>query len=123
MAVADTASVQVSLDSLQKIVLELVDNACKFSTPGTPVEVGAVVADDAYILTIRDHGRGMTAQEMANIGAYQQFDRKLREQQGSGLGLSIARGLVELHGGKIAIESVPNEGTTVSVILALGRAN
>ncbi len=123
LAVDDAASVQMSLDSLQKIVRELVDNACKFSMPGTPVEVCAVANEDAYILSIRDYGRGMTAQEIADIGAYQQFDRKIREQQGSGLGLSIARGLVDLHGGTIAIESVPGEGTTVSVTLVLGQAS
>ncbi len=119
--VIDVEAVRVAQDSLKKIVGELVDNAFKFSKAGTPVDVGTTVADAKYVLSIRDLGRGMTPQQIADIGAYMQFERTLHEQQGSGLGLSIARGLVELQGGQLTIESIPNQRTTVSVVFPLGK--
>jgi two-component system, sensor histidine kinase and response regulator len=115
--IAEIPSVQVSLDSLRKICSELIQNAFKFSKPGTPVEVCTIAGNGVYTLLIRDEGRGMTAQQIAEIGAYMQFERKIFEQQGAGLGLSIARGLAELHNGALKIESVPSEYTTVSVSL------
>jgi two-component system sensor histidine kinase/response regulator len=118
----DVPSVQVSSDSLRKISSELIQNAFKFSKPGTPVEVRTFVNDDMYTLSIHDQGRGMTAQQIAEIGAYMQFERKLFEQQGSGLGLSIAKGLAELHNGALKIESVPDQFTIVRVMFPLKGA-
>jgi two-component system, sensor histidine kinase and response regulator len=111
--VAD-AVIGISMENLQKIVEELVDNAFKFSVSGDTVTVKAGVEGDHYVLHISDEGRGMTEEEIGTIGAYVQFNRAVYEQQGLGLGLVIARQLVELHGGDFAIESVPDEGTTVT---------
>jgi signal transduction histidine kinase len=117
----ENARIAISSDSLHKLTSELVDNACKFSTAGTPVEVRAAVRDGSYILTIRDHGRGMDAAEIGNIGAYAQFQRNLFEQQGVGLGLAISRRLTELHDGTFNMHSIPGQGTTVEVGLPLAR--
>jgi signal transduction histidine kinase len=62
----------------------------------------------------------MDARQIADIGAYAQFNRKTHEQQGSGLGLAIARRIVELHGGQFDIQSEPGAGTTISVKLPAG---
>lgn len=123
------AAVAIAANSLHKITLELVDNACKFSDVGQPVQVrGQVVPDpsapdlgrgDRYQLQVRDRGRGMSPEQCANLGAYQQFDRKLYEQQGSGLGLAIVIQMVKLHGGSWAISSDLNKGTTVTLDLPL----
>src|SRR5258708_4013721 len=112
-------AVRVSEESLTKIVEELVDNAFKFSDTGTPVTVAAHSDEHNYILTVTDKGRGMTADQIASVGAYMQFERKIHEQQGTGLGLTIARRLAELHGGHIVIESTPKRGTIVTVMLPL----
>jgi signal transduction histidine kinase len=112
----DTA-VRMAPAHLVKLVEELVDNACKFSPPGTPIEIGDQVSDELYQLTITDHGRGMTAEQIVNVGAYMQFERKLHEQQGSGLGLTIAKRLAEFHGGALSIDSVYGSYTTVRVSL------
>jgi signal transduction histidine kinase len=61
----------------------------------------------------------MSAAQIAEIGAYQQFERKLYEQQGSGLGLSITKRLAQLLGGELSIESTPDKQTTVQVMLPI----
>jgi signal transduction histidine kinase len=59
----------------------------------------------------------MTQAQIANIGACMQFERKLHEQQGSGLGLIMAKRLAQLHGGQLTIESIPDKQTLVRVAL------
>jgi signal transduction histidine kinase len=111
----EAAPLPIASDKLQKIVAELVDNAFKFSRPGDPVAVRSVRADDVLAITIADRGRGMTPEQIASIGAHMQFERKFFEQQGSGLGLVIAKRLTELHGGSFRIESVPDQQSTVHI--------
>jgi signal transduction histidine kinase len=108
-------SVPAIADNLRKIVEELVDNAFKFSAPGTPVRVSASGRDHACSLTISDRGRGMTIEQIARIGPQVQFEREKYEQQGAGLGLIIAKRLAQLNGGEFGINSVPGKETTVMV--------
>ena len=102
---------------LKKIVEELIDNAVKYSRAGTPVRVNGRADAEEAVLTVVDQGRGMTPEQVAAIGAYMQFDRRVHEQQGTGLGLVIAKRLAELYGGDLDIESIANQGTTVRVRL------
>src|SRR5450432_838309 len=119
MDVADASGLHISEESLRKVVEELIDNAFKFSKAGIPVAITGKADSDHYTLTIFDHGRGMSSDQIADIGAYIQFERRLYEQQGTGLGLAIAKGLVELHGGSLNIRSVYGEETQICVILPL----
>lgn len=114
-------SVAMNEDFFRKIVEELVDNAFKFSPAGTQVQVTTTATPKDFILSIRDHGRGLTPDQIAQTGAYQQFDRQRYEQQGLGLGLTIAKRLTELHGGALSIKSEIAAGTTVEVRLPLER--
>ena len=59
----------------------------------------------------------MSINEISNVGAYKQFNRRIHEQQGSGLGLIIAKQMTELHNGKLTIQSVPENKTTVTIFL------
>ncbi|MFM7427166.1 MAG: response regulator [Elainella sp.] len=102
----------------QKIVEELVSNACKFSAAG-PVVVQTEIDSTTLSLRVSNQGRGMTAEQIANLGAYMQFERRLYEQQGAGLGLAIVQRLVELYGGEFQIQSQPEATTTVMVRLPL----
>lgn len=113
----DEHTVHVSEENLKKIVEELVDNALKFSEPGTPVRITAKKEKENYSLKINNQGRGMTKEQIFEIGAYMQFERQLYEQQGSGMGLVIAKRLAELHNGNFSIQSVPNKDITVRVDL------
>jgi two-component system, sensor histidine kinase and response regulator len=111
------ATVPVIPDNLQKIVEELVDNACKFSEPGTPVHVNASAANGHFTLQIVNTGRGMTAEQIAAIGPHVQFNRQIYEQQGAGLGLIISKRLTELNGGQFTITSTPGQETRVTISL------
>lgn len=102
---------------LAKVADELVQNAFKFSKPGNVVRVSLADASASVVLSVNDAGRGFSAEQIARVGAYMQFDRKLHEQQGLGLGLTIARRLTELHGGTLTIQSEPGAGTSVSIKL------
>lgn len=107
---------------LSKIVDELVQNGFKFSKPGTLVRVRWFAELDGVTLSVADQGRGLATEQIAQIGAYMQFDRKMQEQQGLGLGLTICRRLAELHGGTLTIQSLPGEGTTVGIHLPVAVA-
>jgi two-component system sensor histidine kinase/response regulator len=110
-------STSISEEYLGKLTEELVQNACKFSKEGSPVTVSLSGSPTGVIMAVNDHGRGFTADQIARIGAYMQFDRRSQEQQGAGLGLIIAKRIAELHGGSLTITSDAEQGTTVTVKL------
>jgi signal transduction histidine kinase len=111
--------VAMSAEYFSKVVEELFDNAIRYSKKGSPLEVETEVKGDEFVLRIRDHGRGMSVEQLHSIGAYMQFDRKVYEQQGSGLGLTVAKRLTEIHGGFLKLESEYEKGTTVTVMLPI----
>ncbi len=98
-----------------KIIQEIVDNAFKFSPQNTKVDVTATVAEDTLVITVQDHGRGMTEGQVSHLNAFTQFDRQLHEQAGSGLGLAIADRLTRLNQGQMHIQSQLNVGTIVRI--------
>lgn len=106
-------------DLLNKIVEEILGNAFKFSKPGTVVRFQAVPEGKLLKLIVADQGRGMRPEHIQGIAAYVQFDRRQHEQQGSGLGLVIAKRLIELHGGTLTLESTENVGTTATIRLPM----
>jgi two-component system, sensor histidine kinase and response regulator len=112
----DDADVPLAADYLRKVVVELADNAFRFSKAGTPVTVAVRRAGAGLVLEVADAGRGMTAAQISQIAAFQQFDRGAFEQQGSGLGLSLVRRIVMASGGELAVESRPGEGTKVTAV-------
>ena len=105
--------VPLSNSDLSTIVIELVDNACKYSVQGSPVVVRLQRSTDGVRFEVVDRGRGMTPDQIAQIGAFRQFDRKKYEQQGLGLGLTLTQHLVERHGGSLKLVSPAGGGTTV----------
>jgi two-component system sensor histidine kinase/response regulator len=113
----------ISEDYLAKIVDELVQNAFRFSEPGKRVSVTLSSVPNGVELSVTDQGRGFSTEHITKVGAYMQFDRKIQEQQGLGLGLVIARRLTELHGGTLSIQSERGTRTTVTVELRRPAAN
>ncbi|MCF2149111.1 response regulator [Desmonostoc muscorum LEGE 12446] len=109
--------VQMPEDKFTIVIEELIENAFKFSLPGSRVRVISNVDNSKFRLHIVDNGKGMTIEEIERIGAFIQFNRKLHEQQGSGLGLSIVQDIVKLYGGELIINSIPEQQTIVSFVL------
>jgi signal transduction histidine kinase len=122
LEVADI-SVPMSEGYFSKVVNELIHNALKFSETGSPVLVKLTELFNGVALVVGDKGRGFSAEQLERIGAYIQFDRKKQEQQGLGLGLTIAKRLMELHGGTLSIESEKGAGATITAKFPKAKAD
>ncbi|MEI6464648.1 MAG: response regulator [Verrucomicrobiota bacterium] len=99
--VCEPVEIGVNGRLLTSAVTEIVANALRFSPEGSPVKVVGTHEGTRYRLTITDRGIGMKPENCAKIGAFVQFERPQREQQGLGLGLAIARAVSELAGGTL----------------------
>ena len=106
--------------AVRQILINLVSNACKFTETGGTVTISARRADAAIELAVTDTGIGIAPEHVQRLGQpfYQVDTRYARQNEGAGLGLSIVRGLVELHDGTFAIESVPGRGSRFAVTIA-----
>ena len=111
--------VKVPESQFCKILVELADNAFKFSKPGTPVKITAQERGNQVILWVEDQGRGMTQEQISQVRAYVQFERRIYEQQGCGLGLAITQHLVKLYHGTIDIRSQPSGGVKGGTIVTV----
>jgi two-component system, cell cycle sensor histidine kinase DivJ len=107
--------------AVQQILINLLSNAVKFTPKGGSVKLSAAAEDGCLALTVADTGIGMCGSDLAKIGQpfFQAQNEYTRAFEGTGLGLSLVRGLVELHGGGLAVESELGAGTSVTVRLPL----
>jgi signal transduction histidine kinase len=103
---------------LKQVILSLLGNAMKFGA-GEPIEVQVLAQQGQALLVVKDHGMGIPAEEQSRI--FERLARAVSERHfgGLGLGLFIARQLVEAHGGTIRVESEPGMGATFIVELPL----
>ncbi|HEX2922708.1 MAG TPA: HAMP domain-containing sensor histidine kinase, partial [Chloroflexota bacterium] len=103
-------------DRLERIVVNLLSNALKYSPPGSPVTVQIRQRGGEVGISVTDQGRGIPPEESASL--FQRFRRVGGERkEGLGLGLYIAKGLVEAHGGRIWVQSEVGKGSTFSFTL------
>ena len=100
---------------LKQVVINLLDNAIKFTPPGKQVTVQLEELEDEVVITIADQGIGMSKEELKH--AKDKFYKGTSKKSGSGLGLAICDEIVELHGGKLLLDSLPGSGTTVQIRL------
>lgn len=115
----EAVDLNVLKQHLQWITEELAENAFKFSQPQTPVMVHGKCQSGLFHLKISNLGRGMTDEQIANIGVFIQFEREKYEQQGLGLGLVIAQRAVELYGGELTISSVYHQEIAMHLTLPI----
>ena len=109
------ASVKVLEPHLLNAIEEIVNNALKFSTKGSEVRVTAFVESGRVVITVQDRGKGMSEEQIKNIGAFVQFDRNRNEQQGAGLGLALVKKICDLYGGSLRIECPETSGTNATL--------
>ena len=126
LSLGATTAAQVIGDRelLEQAALILVDNAIKYGGAGTSVEVSVAPKDDAQRLVVHDTGPGIAAEHLTHLGErfYRPDKARSRAAGGAGLGLSLARGIMQLHDGELIVESAPGEGTTAILSLPAARA-
>ena len=109
----------------KQILLNLLSNAIKFTPENGAVDLRAGIVDDMLEISVTDTGIGISSEDLPKLGQpFVQIENSYdRKQGGTGLGLSVVKGLVELHGGVMHIESAQNIGTTVSIRLPLKQSS
>lgn len=118
-----TAALVGSVEYLQALIRELLKNALRYTPAGGTVRVTTTTQPQQAVLEVMDTGIGIAAEDLSRIFErhFKANQARTRDGSGSGLGLPIARRIVELHRGRIEVESTPNQGTLVRVTLPLAR--
>lgn len=102
---------------METIVSGLLDNAVKYSEPGSKIKISSFSDRGIFRLEVEDFGIGMTREQIAAIAPFTQFNRDYLQQSGNGLGLASIKNILDICGGTIDIESRAGEYTKVSVAL------
>jgi two-component system sensor histidine kinase KdpD len=105
-------AIQMDIARIVEVLVQLLDNAAKYSAPETPIHISAELQNNRLVTSIADHGPGIDDVEQTMI--FEQFYRGRNQRisvQGTGMGLSIARAIVELHGGTMGVTSQLNRGS------------
>jgi signal transduction histidine kinase len=111
-------TIAVDADRMAQVLGNLLSNALRYTPAGGEIVLSAENGGHTVVLRVQDNGAGIQAADLPHI-----FDRFYRADQSrsdngeSGLGLAIAKSLVEAHGGKIAVASAPAAGTTFTIVL------
>ena len=110
---------QVNPALIEQAVVNLIDNAVKYSSPGSEVVIGAAAVDNEIVISVTDQGCGIPNKHLERL--FERFYRvdkaRSREMGGTGLGLSIVRHIALAHGGYPSVESTPGVGSTFSIHL------
>ena len=106
---------------LRRVILNLTDNAIRYSMPGSSIEIRLTSADGCASVSVSDHGCGIDADDLSHIFEpfYRTDPARARDTGGTGLGLAIADQIVRAHGGAIAVSSDPGAGSTFTMTLPL----
>ena len=117
----DTAIEKLLIDPLKitQVFQNLLDNAIKYTPTGSTITVSAQLKSDEVLIAVKDTGTGIPASDLPHI--FERFYRvdkgRSRDKGGTGLGLSIVKHIIQLHGGRVNVESEIGEGTTFSLSL------
>ena len=120
--IEDDIFIYGKVDKISRAVLNLVDNAVKFTNPKGKVILGLTKDDQWVIIQIRDTGQGIAKNDLPHI--FERFYRGSKTDRllGSGLGLAIAKSVVAAHGGEIKVDSQVGKGSTFMIYLPLASS-
>jgi signal transduction histidine kinase/CheY-like chemotaxis protein len=108
---------------IRQVVLNLLSNAVKFTPDGGHVDVRASINGQDLVVAVADTGPGVPAEDRQRIfDAFQQGTRHTEQTEGTGLGLTLSKQILELHGGRIWVESEPEQGSTFGFALPAGSS-
>jgi signal transduction histidine kinase len=118
---AEEVRVRGNAALLRRVVDNLLSNAIKYTPPGGQIEIRLRSTEGEAELQVEDNGIGISAADQPYVfdRFYRAKNKITRNIKGTGLGLSIVRGVTERHGGRVWLESQPDVGTTVGVVLPL----
>jgi two-component system sensor histidine kinase SenX3 len=110
---------------MRSALVNLLDNAIKYSGPKEPVEIGACVIDERVAFVVRDHGIGIPTRDLERIWErFYRVDRaRARDTGGTGLGLAIVRHVAQAHGGEVTVQSREGEGSTFTLYIPLANGS
>ncbi len=111
----DAIEALIDKPRIQQVVSILLDNATKYSATNLPIDITFSAENSIINITVKDHGEGISAAEVDNI--FERFVRFSKHGEGLGLGLSIAKAIVETHGGNIKAHSVVGQGSAFTLSL------
>jgi signal transduction histidine kinase len=122
VATDDVGSLRADGRRIRQVLFNLLSNAVGFSAPGQTVTLAAMRRGDEIVFKVSDRGRGIPNDVLDRV--FDRFESHTggSRHRGPGLGLSIVRALVELHGGRVQIDSVYGEGTTVTCVFPIDGA-
>lgn len=111
--------VKMDQDAIQQALLNLLDNAVKYSREEKCVEISAEALSDQLVIRVADHGRGISKKEVGKI--FEKFYRiesqNERKVPGSGIGLTLVKEIIEAHGGRVELKSEVNQGSTFTLFI------
>jgi len=115
----DKAVVWAESNLIITVLINLLDNACKASEPGSIIEVRGFSGEEGYLFQVKDYGMGIPDGELKKITkAFYMVDKsRARERNGAGLGLALCTEILSLHHSSLSIESKLGEGTCISFLL------
>jgi two-component system sensor histidine kinase KdpD len=118
----DLPQAEVDAEFIQQVLKQLLDNALKYSAPGSPLTITARAGEGRVVVSVADRGSGIDETEQMHV-----FDKFYRAREhrfrvpGTGMGLAIAKGIIEAHGGRIWVTSEPGQGSVFSFSLPAYR--
>ena len=113
--------VRMDVERITEVIVQLLDNAAKYSQPGTPIHITAESRNSEVVTSVADHGLGINEVEQQMI--FEKFYRGRDQRiiiQGTGMGLAIAKAIIELHGGRIGVTSQLGRGSVFYFSLPVG---
>jgi two-component system sensor histidine kinase SenX3 len=123
----EPADIEIFCDprQLRSALVNLLDNAIKYSGAKEPVEVGACLVDERVAFVVRDHGIGIPTRDLERIWErFYRVDRaRARDTGGTGLGLAIVRHVAQAHGGEVTVQSREGEGSTFTLYIPLANGS